>query len=381
MSYPTIALGEIAETVMGQAPPGKDCNKEGRGTVFVKAGEFSDPLPLIREWTTRPLKMSKASDVLVCVVGATAGKVNRSINCAIGRSVAAVRPKSGRLDTDFLFHFLTTKVSFLRQKSQGLAQGVITRDMLEALRFQLPPLDEQKRIAAILDKADTLRRKRRETVERLEELRRSVFDEIFGDPATNPKQWPNGTVADVTESTQYGTSAKAGDAGEFPILRMGNITYRGSWELDVLKFINLASKDVPKYTVEQGDILFNRTNSPDLVGKTAVFRENQRYAFAGYLVRLRVNQLADAEYVSAYLNSTHGKATLRGMCKSIIGMANINARELCSIRLLLPPIELQQKFASLIAETRKSEKIQNSHLFHLHTLFSSLQHRAFRGEL
>src|SRR5215475_10572892 len=115
----TVALGEIAAIIMGQAPPGKDCNTEGEGKVFVKAGEFQYRFPLIREWTTKPLKQAKETDVLVCVVGATAGKVNQGIDCAIGRSVAAVRPNSGVVDTGYLFHFLTQQTEMLRAKSQG----------------------------------------------------------------------------------------------------------------------------------------------------------------------------------------------------------------------------------------------------------------------
>ena len=129
------SLGEIVETIMGQAPPGSACNKEGRGTVFVKAGEFADPLPLVREWTTKPIKRAWSTDVLVCVVGATAGKVSRSIDCAIGRSVAAIRPIEKHVDSGYLFHFLSTKTLFLREKSQGLAQGVITRDMIESRTY------------------------------------------------------------------------------------------------------------------------------------------------------------------------------------------------------------------------------------------------------
>jgi len=77
----TVALGDISETIMGQAPPGKQCNKEGIGTVFVKAGEFEDRFPIVREWTINPLKFAKTGDVLVCVVGASAGKINQGIDC------------------------------------------------------------------------------------------------------------------------------------------------------------------------------------------------------------------------------------------------------------------------------------------------------------
>jgi type I restriction enzyme S subunit len=104
-------------------------------------------------------------------------------------------------------------------------------------------------------------------------------------------------------------------------------------------------------------------------------------AFAGYLVRLRVNDHAIPEYISAILNSPFGKRTLRGMAKTIIGMANINAKEVRTISIPRPPIELQRKFASHVAEISEIRSLQRAHLSKLDTLFASLQHRAFRGEL
>ncbi|MDI9406113.1 MAG: restriction endonuclease subunit S [Chitinophagaceae bacterium] len=167
---PVLQLGDIASVVMGQAPAGKDCNKEGKGYPFVKAGEFSADRPVIREWTTNPLKKAKDGDVLVCVVGATAGKINLGIDCAIGRSVAAIRPLPQRLDTSYLHHFLKTKTLVLRRGSQGLAQGVITREMLLGIEIPLPPLDEQRRIAATLDKIHYQITKHEMAIEALKEL-------------------------------------------------------------------------------------------------------------------------------------------------------------------------------------------------------------------
>lgn len=88
----TAALGDIVDLVMGQAPSSKDTNFEGRGTPFVKVGEFGEHRPVTREWTTNPLRMARKTDVLLCVVGATCGKINLGEECAIGRSVAAIRP-------------------------------------------------------------------------------------------------------------------------------------------------------------------------------------------------------------------------------------------------------------------------------------------------
>lgn len=145
-----VHLDRVADFVMGQAPPGNECNTNGEGTVFVKTGEFGELYPLVREWTTKPLKLAKQGDVLICVVGATVGKLNLSIDCAIGRSVAAVRPRKG-LNTKYLYFMLMPFTLRLRSGSRGSAQGVIGKAELSAIKIRVPSGDEQSRIVAKVD--------------------------------------------------------------------------------------------------------------------------------------------------------------------------------------------------------------------------------------
>ena len=148
--WETVNLGKVAEFEMGQAPPGAFCNKEGNGTVFVKAGEFGIDHPQVREWTTQPLKFAHRGDVLICVVGATSGKLNLGIDCAIGRSVAAIRP-SVAASQKIIYRQLQLQVAQLRADSSGTAQGVISKQMLADIQLVLPPVSEQTRIANQLD--------------------------------------------------------------------------------------------------------------------------------------------------------------------------------------------------------------------------------------
>ena len=381
MTIQLVSLGEVAATIMGQAPPGASCNKTGDGTVFVKAGEFAISRPVIREWTTAPKKLAREGDVLVCVVGATAGKINLAIDCAIGRSVAAVRPNRSLLEPSYLYHFLQTRIERLRAASQGLAQGVITREMLHKLLIPLPPLEEQRRIAAMLDKADALRRKRKQALDLLNDLVSACFESSFGYPSHNALCLPVSTIGALMSDVSYGTSAKAGEKGAYPILRMGNLTSDGRMDLSSLKYIDLSGKEVERYTVRKGDILFNRTNSAELVGKTALFNESTPYAYAGYLVRARTKLGISPEYVVAYLNSRHGKAVLRGMAKSIIGMANINAKEMQSIPILVPDSSLQREFSERVRGIARMRDMVESNARTFETLFASLQSRAFSGQL
>lgn len=171
-------LGLISEFIMGQAPLGERCNKDGIGTPFVKAGEFDENRPKIVEWTTDPLKMAKSSDVLVCVVGATAGKINLGADCAIGRSVAAVRPGQ-ELNQFFLYYLLSLELSNLRSGSRGSAQGVITKDDLHRIAVNLPPLTEQERIIEIISSIDKLADQTQLAITEAQNLRSGLLSDLL----------------------------------------------------------------------------------------------------------------------------------------------------------------------------------------------------------
>jgi type I restriction enzyme, S subunit len=250
------------------------------------------------------------------------------------------------------------------------------------ISIPLPPLPEQRRIAAILDQADALRAKRREALAQLDSLTQSIFIEMFGDPATNPRQWPVGRIAALLESASYGTSEKSASAGTFPVLRMNNLTRSGELDLRDLKYMELPEDLRSKYLVRAGDVLFNRTNSAELVGKTAMVPpEAPPLAYAGYLIRLRVNAENCPTYLSRFLNTGYAKLMLRGMCKSIIGMANINATELQAMKIALPPLAVQQAFAIRIQAVDSLKSTHRAALAEMDALFASLQHRAFGGGL
>jgi type I restriction enzyme S subunit len=269
----------------------------------------------------------------------------------------------------------------LAQAISGTAQPQITRQSLTAISIPLPPLPEQRRIAEVLDQVEALRAKRRATLAQLDSLAQSIFLDLFGDPGTNPNRWPIRGIGELLESASYGTSEKSGAAGEFPVLRMNNIARTGEMDFTDLKFMDLEERQRDRYLVRTGDVLFNRTNSVDLVGKTGVYRETKPMAYAGYLIRLRVNEENDPEFLSAFLNSGYSKRMLRGMCKSIIGMANINATEIQAMKIPQPPLPLQREFARRVTAVEKLKTAQRASLAELDALFATLQHRAFRGEL
>ena len=336
---------------------------------------------------SRARQLTKAGDVLVSTVrpnlNGVAVVTEEYDGATASTGFCVLRPRPEKLSSSYLMHWVRSPqfIELMVRQASGASYPAVTDRIVKGSLFPLPPLDEQRRIAAILDKADALRRKRKRALALLDSLTQSIFLDRFGDAVTNPRRWKRGRIGDLLEGTQYGTSTKAGEQGAYPILRMGNVTIDGKMDLRDLKYINLSEREVDKFTVRRGDILFNRTNSAELVGKAGVFDQDKPFAFAGYLVRARTRAGVSPEYVAGYLNSRHGKATLRGMAKSIVGMANINANELQSIPILIPDSETQSRFSSAVHVIAKRRSRQAEHAEIINALFSSLQSRAFSGQL
>lgn len=282
----------------------------------------------------------------------------------------------------FLFYFLPQKLLEIWHDTPFVTVKHLSVKKIVDIDVPYFPLEQQKKIAAILEKAEQLCKDCRQMEQELNHLAEAVFLDMFGNIASNPKNWRIGCIGELMDTVSYGTSEKSSEEVlEYPVLRMNNITYDGGWDFTSLKYMNMDEKDKSKFLVKKGDILFNRTNSKELVGKTAVFREEQPMAYAGYLVRARCNKLANPEYVSAVLNSKYGKQTLLAMCKSIVGMANINAKEFQTIKLPIPPISLQDEFAVKISQILevKNRLVVDRHAYYL--LFDALVKKAFHGEL
>ena len=286
------------------------------------------------------------------------------------------------LDVQYLYYFMSKYVDILRSNSiGGVIKYIKLGDLTEAF-IPIPPLETQKKIVEVLDKAQGLIDARKEQITLMDELIQSVFYEMFGDPVANRKGWEVGTINDLTLKTQYGTSKKAHETnGEYPVLRMNNITYSGGWDFSSLKYVDLDENELEKYLVYEGELLFNRTNSKELVGKSAVYRKSKPMAYAGYLVKLKINPKGNAEYISSYLNSKHGKATLLNMAKSIVGMANINAEELKKIKINLPSVEKQNEFAKIVRIIENLKDVMHGSLENYEMEYQSIMQKAFNGKL
>jgi len=288
-----------------------------------------------------------------------------------------------KIDIDKLyFKFLIKYIlEDLKKQVHGATMQHITKGKFDNMPVPLPPLATQKRIAEILDKADALRQKDQALLRKYDELAQAVFVDMFGDPVRNEKGWEVGSIRDIALEVKYGTSSPAQKAGKFPYLRMNNLTYSGDWDFKDLKFISLPENEKEKYVLKNHDLVFNRTNSKELVGKTAVYQGHEEMVIAGYLIRVRFTDKGNPFFVSGCLNSKFGKSILLNMCKSIIGMANINAQELQDIQIPIPPMSIQNEYERRLKSIKMNKKVVEKSKNHSESLFQALLQKAFTGEL
>jgi len=252
-----------------------------------------------------------------------------------------------------------------------------TDSYVAAVEIPMRTLDEQKAIAAHLDKVTQIIGMQRALEGKLDVLVKSRFIELFGTYPHNPMGWETGTIRDIVTDVRYGSSRPAVDGGKYPYLRMNNITYGGELDLSDTKRIDVPETELSKCTVRRGDVLFNRTNSKELVGKTCVYDRDEMMVLAGFVIRVRVSERVLPEFLSAFLNTDFSKKMLLGMCKAAIGQANINAQEMQNIGLYLPPIELQKQFVQFKKQTDKSKLAVQQGLQELEILKKSLMQQYF----
>jgi type I restriction enzyme, S subunit len=314
-----------------------------------------------------------AKTELPCIIFGDHTKIFKYIDFpfAIGADGVKVLNVKKNIITKYIYFFLN------QVKLKGKQSYNRNFKYLKLVNFPIPTPSKQKQIVEKLEKVNDLIQKRKQSIQLLDEYIKSVFYDMFGDPVENPFKFKKGSIRDLVSDVKYGTSSPAEVHGKYPYLRMNNITFDGFMDLSDLKYINISDDEKEKYLVRKGDLLFNRTNSKELVGKTSVFNESTEMIIAGYLIRVRTNELANPWYIWGYLNSIYGKKVLFNICKSIIGMANINAQELQNIKILLPPVSLQNQFAEIVSQVIKTKSKMEESLKEIENLFNSLMQKYF----
>ena len=303
--------------------------------------------------------------------------------------IIPILPKDG-VSRDYLFYFLRTPdtVNLATSRCSGANLPRLGPKQLASFQIPLPPLAEQKRIARILDAADTLRAKRREALAQLDTLLQSTFLDMFGDPVTNSMGWEFEGFDNWLDNIDSGWSPKCLDrkalVREWGVLKLGAVTWC-EFDDSAQKALPPSLAPRPELEVAPGDLLFVRKNTHDLVAAVAyVHRVRPRLMLSDLIFRLRLKSGSGIEptFLWQLLIQPKQRQIVQKFAGGSAGsMPNISKAKLKTLKLIKPSLDLQHQFAAIVESVEHQKASQRAHLAELDTLFASLQSRAFRGDL
>ena len=310
------------------------------------------------------------------------GKISRpDFEGVCSTDILPIRP--GRdLDKDYLAHFLSqpSMVGFAASRTSGANLPRLSPTVLTTFPIPLPPLPEQRRIAAILDHADALRAKRRQVLAHLDALTQSIFHDMFGS-----FEWLGEFGSVIASGPTNGLYRPSSDYGSgAPILRIDGFrpgaTLSGSvgW-----KRLRVDESELRRYALAPGDLVINRVNALSHLGKSALVATlTEPSVFESNMMRVRVDPgRARPEFVLAWLQTPRARHQILRKAKKAINQASINQTDVRSLLIPLPPIELQRSFSVRVDRAHAQREVVETSISADDELFASLQSRAFRGEL
>lgn len=380
-------LSSVCDIYMGQAPRGTSYNTNGAGyPLLAGAGDFGSYSPQPKKFTTAPTKISMVDDIILCI-RATIGDLNWSDKeYCLGRGVAGLRPKEGLLSNAYLWRWLEYARKDLEKKATGSTFKQISQRNIAELEILLPnSLDEQRRIVAILDKADAIRRKREQALELADEFLKSLFFDMFGDLELNQKKWKTKPIADILcADPQNGLYKPSSDYGTgTPILRIDSFYDGYIMSGDAKKRLRIDNEIVERYRLHAGDIIINRVNSKEYLGKSALVEGlEEDTVFESNMMRFSVRKTEiSPRFLVDQLGTSYVKRQIKRAAKDAVNQSSINQTDVKEIKVRLPPIKLQEKYADIVIKKTSNTLKQLNAWNEANDLFSSLSQRAFRGEL
>lgn len=395
MKLRAMRLSDLAATSSGGGAP-QDPNAFSRtGFPFVRAGSLPKLIGGEREESLEKiepavaekygLRLFPAGTVLFAKSGmsATKGLIYRLRRPSYVVSHLAALTPHDPADSAFLVHLLQRFPPTVLIKDP--AYPSIRLGDIESMRVFAPTESSDKqRIAELLDRAEALRTKRRAALAHLESLAQSIFLNMFGDPTTNPKGWPRKVLGKlITVGPQNGLYKPADDYGTgTPILRIDAFYDGAVTKLASLKRVRLSPQEQESYALREGEIVINRVNSREYLGKSAIIPPlTETTVFESNMMRLDVDRdILHPQYLIEYLQTQIVRAHVLRSAKDAVNQSSINQQDVKAIPLVVPPMDVQLLFAQRIRSVAHLRATHVSSGTELDTLFASLQHRAFRGD-
>ena len=365
-------LGDVCEIIMGQAPPGETYNLDGQGLPLIAgASDFGKVSPDPSRFTTAASKTSKVGDIVLCI-RATIGNLNWSDKeYCLGGGVAGVRAKTHLAVPSYIWWALDFSNESLNMLGKGATFLQISRADIETLEIPLPPLDEQRRIAAILDQADTLRGKRREAMLQLSQLGHAIFNQMF--PFGSMKRKP---LLEMIEIQSGLVDPKKDEYADLPHIGPEHIQ-KGTGELLPFRTAREDAVTSGKFLFDETCVLYSKIR-PNL-NKVALAVGRGLCSADMYAVRPKEMQ-STREYIWFLLRTADFLVHASGFSNRA-NIPKLNKEQVLSYLAPAPTFDEMLEFSKRIDTLQKLRSLGQDHLNQLEGSFASLQHRAFRGEL
>ena len=305
-------------------------------------------------------------DLLISLTG-NVGRVGllykELLPAALNQRVACLRLKDENIKKQYLFHFLNSNYfeDICIKNSKGAAQLNMSTVWLSNYAIPIPSLSEQQSIVDYLDSAfakiDAMKANTEKALNEAKALFHASLKEML-----EPKEgWEEKKLGDICSDIRYGTSTPSNENGEYKYLRMNNITNDGFLDVSHYKTISLPEKELEKCLVKRGDIIFNRTNSRELVGKSCVFTENENMVIAGYLIRIRLKEGFEPQFITYSMNLQRSLGLFQHLIVGAVHQANISANNIQKVIINYPPLSEQQSIvATLDSLKSKVDRLQEN---------------------
>lgn len=310
----------------------------------------------------------------------------------IPANLAKITPDPKLIDSRYLDRYLTSinAIRYFQKIASKTAQPALSLSKIKNLEVPLPPLEEQRRIAAILDKADELRQKRQQAIEKLDQLLKATFIDMFGDPVSNPKGWPVKKLKDLSIKIHSGNTPKGGSENYvekgITFIRSQNV-WKNKIILDDVAYIDAETHaKMLKSSVKHEDILMTKTGRINTdnssLGRAAIYLGADDSAnINGHVYLIRIKKEFNKYFILNILTLPDYYEYIRSVCVGGIDKRQLNKEHLENFPIILPPSELQQKYSEIVKVIENQKSILYKQLEIQENLFKALQNKAFSGTL
>jgi len=361
----------------------EDITSTGKYLIKTKASISKSGLENSSAW------MVPEGSLLLAMYGSLGEISITKIPVATNQAILGIIPKN-KEDIEFLYYWYLYFKSNWRKYAKPTTQANLTAHIVRNSIVPLPPPLERKAIAYILSTVDKAIQKTNEIIEKTERLKKGLMQELltkgighkeFKDTEIGriPKEWNIVRLGKALELCQYGLSIPMKNEGKYPIIRMDEIV-DGYVSPKISKFVDLDEKTFKTFRLEKGDILFNRTNAYELVGRTGIFLLDGDYVFASYLIRLRPKpNMFDSHFLTYYLIFINKK--LKRLATKAVHQANINATNLRKVKIPRPPLEEQRKIVKILLAVDKKLKMERAEKQRLEKIKQALMDLLLTGKV